>query len=202
MALLGLSKIMICNMALSRLGERLIATENEETKEAQVCDAFYENVRRELLCDFDWRFALVYATLTQLSVTSPVWEYMYQLPTDCLLVRRVFPVDASGKFMLMKGLPPVEYEKIGDRIGCRVTPLGAAYTTDVSVPAQMDPLFVEAFSWKLAGAACMGLSASDTKLELCLKGYSDALERAKYASAVQAQDELEFSHNYPNSYRQ
>lgn len=53
-------------------------------------DAFYENTYRDLLSMHPWRFAMKKRKLAK-TTTVPIneYKYEYQLPSDCVVVRRV-----------------------------------------------------------------------------------------------------------------
>jgi len=83
-----MSKLALCNLALLKLGVDPIVTLTENTKAAKLCTAMYENLRKALLRNYNWGFALSRASLITAVMPSPAWGYgnAFTLPSDCLKV--------------------------------------------------------------------------------------------------------------------
>ena len=97
------SKVEICNVALGMLGAGSIRDFTEDNKRARMCNAFYLPICDALVARFDWPFARRIAKLQQIVTTEPVptgW-YPYQLPTDCLTPRDLFPEGSQDKWVIM-----------------------------------------------------------------------------------------------------
>jgi hypothetical protein len=102
----ALTEIVICNMALSRIGVSEPLTGDEDGTLAACtdtsvaksqCELFYERCRRRLMSAVPWPFARKFKTLTRVSDggTSPnreiwadEWQNAYGYPDDCLIARR------------------------------------------------------------------------------------------------------------------
>lgn len=87
------SDVEISNTALAHLGSDAQVssiTPPDGSKEAGYASRFLPIARREMIEQHEWRFCLKRATLVEL-VTNPStrWAFAYQLPSDCLKVRRV-----------------------------------------------------------------------------------------------------------------
>jgi hypothetical protein len=98
------SKIHICNVALSILGSDSIRSFDESNKRSRMCDVFFDSVRDYLLAKFDWPFARSFAKLQQLDrtgVDTPTGVYAYQLPTDCITPRDIFPSGSKDWWEVM-----------------------------------------------------------------------------------------------------
>lgn len=82
-----MSSVAICNAALALLGGKPITSLNEESTEAQLCEAAYDVARKATLEDREWSFSIRRAQLAPL-LETPVWGYskQFQLPSDLLLV--------------------------------------------------------------------------------------------------------------------
>jgi len=83
------NEIEISNLALMMLGQSSIISFYDGTDKANLCEAFYPQVRDEVLRAHPWNCARVRVQLAALGA-SPVYgfTYQYQLPTDpyCLKV--------------------------------------------------------------------------------------------------------------------
>lgn len=72
-------------MAISHIGGKTIVTAEDETTEADVCNAFYDIAKDYVLSNGDWPFARKNALLARVSANpTPDWAFSYQYPSDCL----------------------------------------------------------------------------------------------------------------------
>lgn len=81
----------LANMALSHVGvSDRIASINDKNTRARACLLFYENVRDQVLRDFDWPFARRFALLTRVGNQPTLeWLYSYRVPAEAIAVRRI-----------------------------------------------------------------------------------------------------------------
>lgn len=96
----------IWNQALSECGARAtVASTGESSKEAQVCNIHYNNLRTSVLRSAPWGCASFEALLTKVedySLASPTnqypWLYGFTYPSTCLQMRYILeaPLDANG----------------------------------------------------------------------------------------------------------
>lgn len=90
----------LCNLSLGKLGDRAALTSidpPEGSAQADHCARFWPIARDEALADNDWSFASTWDdTIARLDVDHPVWQYVYTLPTDCLVVRELRCTDGSS----------------------------------------------------------------------------------------------------------
>lgn len=79
------SKVQICNSALIKLGVEKISSLSETSKAAVLCNEQYDKIRKKVLREHIWDFALKRQNLSKLS-TAPLFDYeaQFQLPTDCI----------------------------------------------------------------------------------------------------------------------
>jgi len=84
------------NLALGRIGVgQAVASPTENSVPARTCNRFYEQCRQEVLRAFPWGFALRAEPIALVAdQTFPGWNYVYQYPDDCLMVRAIG--DESG----------------------------------------------------------------------------------------------------------
>jgi hypothetical protein len=90
----------ICNLALGRLGAKLIASFDDTSVEARLCKLSYPLARNCVLEDRKWSFAVRRIKLDTPDATAPVsgWAYAYTVPTTVVRVHRVD--DGSGDYSL------------------------------------------------------------------------------------------------------
>lgn len=78
----------VCNRALQKIGAatRIMAL-TDNTREARACNVAYAMLRRKLLRQYPWSFAMTRVVLSP-DVAVPAFDFKYQftLPADCLRV--------------------------------------------------------------------------------------------------------------------
>lgn len=171
------SIVAVCNRALSKIGDELIILSlDDNTKSAKYCKALYADTRDFVLRSYPWRFALKRYVLAPLK-EKPLFGYAYQfsLPFDCLRVWKMQenePYQVEGQCLLT------------DSNVCRF--IGISRVEDAGL---FDPMFVEAFSLRLAAELAVPLAASVSLRDSLIKEYQQFVQQAKTASAMEgAQD--------------
>jgi hypothetical protein len=174
-ALCVTENLAVVNLALLQIGaQTLVSLRNDQTREALAVRSVFEHNLLATLRDFPWPFATKYATLAKVGGTATVpvnddWQYSYRVPSDCVFVRRVVNPDGrrrtfdpnppkfrlaqddTGELIFVNDFDPansinptIEYTQ---RTGCTVK--------------KSDPLFREAFAWRLSAVLAPSLSAAD-----------------------------------------
>ncbi len=137
----------ICNLALAKLGSFTISSINESSPEARQCLRAWDNTRRMVLRDYDWNFATVEATLSQLSGQEAFgYDYAYQLPSDYLRAIKFDDTYASPGQTRWKIAAGKLYSDLSDSSEAKLE-----YIADITDPTEWDDIFVNAFSYYLAG---------------------------------------------------
>lgn len=153
---MSVSAIDICNLALTRLGHAPIQAfpPAENSEEARKCYLLYDRIRRTSLRAHPWNFATTTVALAQLAGDEILYDfdYVYQLPADCLRVLLVVdPADPTSDEI------PFEVRAGGvlltDQPDARLR-----YIKDVSDSSFFDEQFVEAFSYRLAADLAMPIT--------------------------------------------
>lgn len=83
------SKVEICNLAMSHLGEypNIASIDPPEGgAHAELCAQFYPIAHQALLERHSWAKARRRANLVRLTTTTSIGEYIYQLPSDFLMI--------------------------------------------------------------------------------------------------------------------
>lgn len=137
----AISDVLICNLALTYLGEETIENLSEDSVNARLCNVLYEQTRDFVLTDSIWNFAQKRAVLAELS-EDPVWtedqmSVVYQKPTDCLKINFV-------------NIPSAIFKIERDKILSNTSGLKIKYTERITDPTLFFPKFVECFAAKLA----------------------------------------------------
>lgn len=156
-----MSKIEIINRALLKLGEPPVSSLNDAAF-GRSYDIIYNDVKSLLLSTYPWRFAVKVEHLTKIYEPDAHKNvpFKYPLPTDCLLVTKVFgtkkAVCTDVRFKAM-----TSYE-IADN--CIVTAIAKGiaveYVRVIDDDAVFPPLFREAVAAKMAAELAMRLKHS------------------------------------------
>ena len=164
------SKIQICNSALSKLGVEQISSFSETSKAARLCNLQYDKIRRELLRDHVWNFAIKRATLAKI-VTAPLFDYSaaFQLPSDCLMPLRT----NQG----------VDFEEEGKTILMNASTCILQYIADIEDVSYFDTAFEEALAFKLASDLAYPLKQSVTLADSMYAKAQRAIINARFLDA-------------------
>ncbi|CCO25102.1 hypothetical protein [Maridesulfovibrio hydrothermalis] len=174
---MAVSEVKICNLALRKLGARLIESLSDSSQEAVTCNLFYEQVRDAVLREHPWNFAASRARLAKL-VDAPAFgfAFQYQLPVDCLHLRQLS--GAEDEFVVE-----------GDKILTSIDSASAVYTVKVTNPVLFDPSFVMAFSARLAAEMADDITGSTTKAREMWTLYLNAMQAARLADSAEGRED-------------
>lgn len=180
------SKVQICNFALSEVTGTLINTLSKpyESKEAKVCDLFYDTVRKQVLRDFNWNFALSTYDLARLDTTNQLgYEYTYALPNDQLKVIEIINKYSEDKIVYELAHDNKYNQKV------LVTDSDEAlirYVKNIEITELFDDTFVNAFYYRLASVIAKPLVGVNTGSQIqgnLFQLYQIALDQAKAIDA-------------------
>lgn len=179
----------ICNLALSRLGDRATVASidpPEGSVQADHCARFYPLAKETALAAHPWRFAVTRRRLPKLEA-EPIGTsgHYFALPSDCLSIVSVTPADGWST-----ALDPMRFttENVN---GARAVLADAEsvvcrYVSSKTQEDAFPPEFVDALAWllasHLAGAMIAGSSGS-TVAANALQFYQNALQNAVRADA-------------------
>lgn len=190
------SKVDICNLALSHLGDTASVSSidpPEGSAQAEHCARYYPIARDSLLELHTWGFSTKRVNLAILGSGLPAWEYSYAQPTDALNVIAVLPPYASDDYSI--GAVPGGAQPISTVSGyvtqpfeCEINADGQSviltdqadallrYTTSAVDESKFSPLFVMTLSWHLASMLAGAI----------IKGDAGAAEGKRCAGMMQA----------------
>jgi hypothetical protein len=84
------SKLQIWNLALANISQNpSVQGVNEDSKEANFCRVYYDDVLKSGLQKHDWNFARKTLTLAEIADPPKGWGYQYGYPSDCLQARSI-----------------------------------------------------------------------------------------------------------------
>jgi len=166
----AISDVSICNVGLTLLSSARITTLTEDSENARKCNAVYQILRDEMIEGHDWNFAKLQATLGLVASTpSTNWDYIYQLPTDCI---RVYRMANDGDFQVY-----------GDKLYTNETTAVIEYFARITDPMQFSPGFASALSARIARDLAYGITQSSTVADAMAKNYEARYSEAKASDA-------------------
>lgn len=144
------SKIDICNRALSYLGANLISSFDEQTKSAQFCRLFYDDVLEELLRTHPWNFATKRVALNKVEYALTDGLTAFQLPADCIR-----PISNAYNTQ-------IQYDIEGEYLLTNESTFTLVYIAMIEDVNKYDTMFRKELSMSLALELCSSLTNSST----------------------------------------
>jgi hypothetical protein len=167
------------NKALSLLGENdQLRDPDDDSAPARTVRAVWDTVRKEVLRDHPWNFAIRRTRLTADASWSGIgFAYAFPLPSapaECLRLLEILePATRSDDYALEGG------KILCDDLG----PIAIRYVADVEDVSRWDPLFVDAFAAKLAFQICDRITGDLSRQSAMEAVYRRALSKAKGVDA-------------------
>lgn len=163
------TKVSICNSALSMIGDRNIASFDENTATAERCRNLYDQMRRAVLRDHPWSCAKRRVILSPVS-THPVFGYQhaFPLPRDFL---RIIEVGVKC------------YELEDRHVLANTNEIRLQYIYDNDNEETWDSMLVEAMALKMASRLCKPNTGSDSAGQSALAEYERLIKRARNINA-------------------
>lgn len=194
-------KLEVINKALGHLGiTQVVQDLEEETREMQTADVYYEDDLAATLRSFPWGFATKYLALTLLDgeAGDPInedWTFMYRYPVDCLMARRLVR-DGTGRSFdadpppFREGRGEIAEDEQGKVLYSNFEDAILEYTSGESgVECLGDSLFKEAVSWRLAWHMAPGLGRDKKQADACYAMHVRTLKIAEAYAANEQQQE-------------
>jgi hypothetical protein len=172
-----ISPVDVANLALLKVGDRVIVSFDEATTAARILTLLYPRMLDAVLRAHRWRFAVRQVALAQLA-DPPVWRYAhaYALPTDpyCLKVIRV----------------SVEEDRLAWEIQGRTLVTDASlvnieYIARLEDPMAWDALFLEAFTERLAAELVIPLTDTPSLRQTLLQTYLLKIQEARTSDGME-----------------
>lgn len=172
------SNVEIANRALQKLGASRIASLTEDSVNGRAINACFDVLRQAELRKHPWNFAIKRAQLAA-NVTDPLFtrSTSFALPSDFI---RLLAPD-----------PEVNYNDLDWQIEGRniITnddaPLDVRYIYNVTDPNEMDILFREALSARIAYELAELLTQSNAKKAEAMGAYEEIIAEAKRVNAIE-----------------
>lgn len=171
----------ICNLAMGllRCSDIVSDIDSPSSDTEGLCSRWYVLTRQSLLREFIWNFAKTRGTLSRVETPSFGFTDAYQMPVSLLRVNII--ATSSGTRI-------EEYTIEGRKIlvdADGASTIRIVYQQDIESVSQMDPLFVDMFSQKLAWRIAYQITQ---KLSITDKMRDTYMMTAQSAIAVDGQE--------------
>jgi len=167
------SVVQICNGALNQLGASTILSLTEDSKNARLCNARYENVRDAVFRHHPWNCLLKRLQLAA-DTDAPAWGFTKQftLPADCLRLIRILDYDS-------------DYVVEGRKILSNSSTMKILYISRVTDPNEYDELLREVLSAALAADIAYAITSSNTVATQMYSLYQEKLKDARFVDSTE-----------------
>lgn len=181
------SKVELCNAALSKLGQDVrITSLSENTKAARALNVAFDRVLDFVLADGIWPFALKYGALAVKAQATLGWTYRYDYPDEALTVLAVSDERGIRSYRDLLSIGQavdgpdfeVQHGDDGTAILADIADAYVVYVARIDEPTRWPPLFVETLACRLALDVAPVIAA-----ELGLKLGPNLLQQYEYAKA-------------------
>ncbi len=189
------SKVGICNMAIGFLGDsdEIANLDTERSSAARACRLFYPEVLKELLRDFDWKFAKRVVALGLVEENpNDEWGYSYRYPSDCVRAIRILS-GLRNDTIKTRIAYDISSDDGGELIYTDAANAELAYTKFLDDPSKYPPDFTMALAYLLASRIAPKLVSTEplSAVEDMLKLYEKQVGKAKSAMAMEVVDDPE-----------
>lgn len=184
------TQVQICNLALSRIGQRTIAAISDSSENARKLTAVYDYILESVLRDCDWNFATKIEALVAVDDEDDLeieWDYVYEYPSDCIKVRRVFSESTYDEEEPDQFRVVLNDDDDAKLIVCDLDDAYVEYTLNITDPTLYDSKFVDALAWRLAAEITPSLTG-DKKSGADLMG--------EYYRVISEAQRINYSENY------
>ena len=176
----------IANLALTDLGQPLLAVADSTSKAGRLFLATYEPTVLEVLRDHPWRCCRKQAIMASDPAHKPLFGYglAFRKPDDFV---RIVYVDGTNNGDLSNNIMPFAVH--GDFIHYDREGFMLTYTARVPT-AQFDAGLVSTIAARLAWRWCKPFTDSVSELQAYMKTYSEIAASAKYADALDGSPDI------------
>jgi hypothetical protein len=194
---MSVSKISICNMALSHIGSSRINALTDPSEPARLCNLMYDPSREFVLQDHDWGFAEVVDDLALIDETPVGYTYAYQYPVGCLQFKELYQSSTGAK--------PLDYiirsnaTLTNRKILTEESEAVGMWTGNVTNTNMFSAAFVMAFSYQLASLIALPITKKTSIRDKMLQYYDAYMSKAQLLDAQQMNYSVEQNNDFLES---
>ena len=198
----------LVNSALVKIGvTQRIMSLDESSKSARAARTLYDELRKALLREYRWNFAMTRAEIPRDPEADPPFGFgaAYPVPADLLLLVGLYDEAEPLQNYTSTNEPyKVEGQHILVRTGNEDPngPLRIFYIRDVQNVGEFDPSFKHAFTWRLAMELAYPLVQSRPNAERAAAMYEEAMRKARLSDAIEGLPEIQVISGWVDSRQQ
>lgn len=173
----GDSPTSISNIALVALGEDPVTSLDENSKNAILCKARYNDIRRGLLESHPWPFAMKQAQWAE-DPDAPLfqWGHRYRVPADFIR----FYGQSQDRYDMAVWVIMSGFLYTND-----TAPLDVLYIWDQDDATKFPPLFVHTLAYEIAMQLGVSITQNMTRVEAALRLFEGKLSIARFSQSQQ-----------------
>lgn len=195
-----ISKVDICNLALTYIGQKTITSLDEPSENARRASLLFATALDSVLRAHNWNFAGKIEALAEIA-GEPVlgWAYLYKYPSKCLFVRKIFNQDT------LNDAEPQQFKELlssttnQKAIATNLKPAYAEITVQVTDPNLYDSLFVKALAYNMASELAQPLCGDSVLGEKMAGYYTKVIEQAKTSNAAEGNYTPQITSSYEDA---
>jgi hypothetical protein len=185
---MALTKTILCNLALSKIGNERVQLADFDTDTGKIkdqCDLHYEPTLHELVRMHSWGCTKERVQLVDSGNTPTFgWEYEFDLPADCL--RPLFLVPTEEATSVFK--PNIDWTVEGRTVLANQEDVWLLYIKEPA-PADMDSLFASAFYTLLASKLAVPIAGDQQLYQTILNEFmSVVMPEARRVNAFEGKE--------------
>jgi len=182
-----MSEVSICNQALSWLAGNLITSLDDDTNEAKLCKANYDNARDAVLEDRAWTFATTRYRWTPLA-SAPAFGYSHAFLIDpeVLRILEVRETDTNKA----NGANNMDWRREGNTIVCNEDTIYVKALRRIVDTSKYPPAFVQCLAARIAAEIAIPLTESRGYQQDMWNLYFSKLETAAATDGMQGSTDI------------
>lgn len=172
-----ISRVVIGNLALFKLGEARISAFDDGSKAADILNEIYDSIRDEVLASHPWNFSIKRFEL-EASAQEPEWKWGTAFPLDEEILRVVETDLPDGQ--------PWAVELDQDNVRCLMCDeesVSVAAVVRIEDETRFSPRFVDSLACRLAQELAFSMTGTKTSVDAMKALYEDSLAKARSADA-------------------
>lgn len=179
---MGLSKTQIYNNALLKVSKKQVDTPDDDTFEANTCNALWDMALERTLASFVWSSTIKNATLDVTLDTPSMWGYSFQLPNDCVKIIKAYKSTDRDDF-------DFEWKEYGREFRTNESTVYIDYVAKPTSTEFLNAHITDVIIWNLAMALSFPFTGEDSRERVLREEFERVvLPRAKAGDAMEARE--------------
>lgn len=171
------STVQICNMAIALVAGNRITALTDETKEATQCNLWFDPLRKAVLEDADWAFAIKRFSSSTPESSSPDWGYTKKYTLNPEVVRVIHCTDDADNINGEKE-DNFDWQREENTIVCDADAIYYKAVMNITDASKFSPGFVQALAARIAVELAIPIAGSRSLMEDMWQLYDRKMDMA------------------------